>query len=58
MIAVGSPGAFTEVSAAVSIGVSAGVDGATDSEPRQAASRLGLRRARFADLYSPVGGRT
>jgi hypothetical protein len=51
-------GAFTGVSAGVSIGVSAGVDGATGCESRQAASRLRSRGTRFADLYSPVGGRT
>lgn len=48
-------GAFTEVSAAVSIGVSAGVDGATGRKLRQAASCLRLRRTRLADLYSPIG---
>lgn len=47
-------GAFTEVS----VGVSAGVDGATGRKLHQAASCLRLRRTRFADLYSPVGGRT
>lgn len=58
MIAAHPLGVFTEVSAAVSIGVSAGVDGATGRKLRQAASRPRLRRMRFADLYSPVGGRT
>ena len=51
-------GAFTEVSAAVSVGVSAGVDGAIGRKLHQAASCLRLRRTRFADLYSPVGSRT
>ncbi len=43
------------VSAAVSIGVDAGVDGVTARRMRQAVSSLRLRRGQFADLYSPEG---